>query len=304
MKRVLKYFLFCGCMYFGMHVSAQQIPHYTQSQWMGLSYNPAFAGCDEYFNSFAVHRSQWVGIEDAPRTYQLGVHAPAMSGKMGFGGQIITDVTGPTRRFGIQGAYAYHLQINEEDKLTLGLSFGITQFSIDGTQITMRESSDNLFTGNMQSELKPDASFGVLWYNEKYKLGISAMQILNNKLDLFPGDGDGKMAVHYFLTGSYNFEIAENFDVEPAILVKYVTPMPAQFDLGARVVYKKNLWLGATYRSTDAIGVFVGYRILDYLSLGYAYDMATSDIQTYTNGSHEVLIQLRFGKKQLLETQD
>lgn len=304
MMRPIVYISICVLSLVGLRLNAQQVPQFSQYQFMGLSYNPAFTGSDEFFNAFAVHRTQWVGIDDSPRTYQLGVHAPSRSGKMGFGGHVTTDVAGPTRRFGVQGTYAYHLQINEEAKLSLGVSFGLTQFTIDGSQITLREAGDNAMTGNIESELKPDASFGALWYTDKYRIGVSAVQILNNKLDLFPGDGDGHMAVHYFLTGAYRFDISDAFGIEPSVLVKYVTPVPTQFDLSARFIYKNNLWLGGSYRSSDAIAIFAGYRILDYLSLGYAYDLATSDIQTYTSGSHEILIQLRFGKKQLLDKEN
>lgn len=302
--RATKYISLIALILLGTSLSAQQIQQVTQYQWMGLSYNPAFAGSDSYFNAYASHRTQWAGITDAPRTYQLGLHAPSKSGKMGFGGHIITDVAGPTKRFGFQGVYAYHLQINETSKLALGASFGLTQFTIDGSQITLREGNDNALNGSIQSELKPDASFGALWYSDKFRVGVSAMQILNNKLDLFPGDGDGKMAVHYYLTGGYKFNVSEQFDIEPTALIKFVDPMPAQIDLSARVIYKTNLWLGASYRSSDAIAIFAGYNILDYLTLGYSYDLATSDIQTYTNGTHEILVQLRFGKKQLVEKEN
>lgn len=302
--RAMKYISLFALILLGTSVSAQQIQQFTQYQWVGLSYNPAFAGTDTYFNAYATHRTQWTGITDAPRTYQLGLHAPSKSGKMGFGGHITTDVAGPTKRFGFQGVYAYHLQVSESSKLSLGASFGLTQFTIDGSQITLRESSDSALDGSTQSELKPDASFGVLWYSDKFKVGASAMQILNNNLDLFPGDGDGKMAVHYYLTGSYLFNISETIDIEPSTLIKYVKPVPAQFDLSARVIYKSNLWIGGSYRSSDAIAIFAGYNILDYLTLGYSYDFATSDIQTYTNGTHEILIQLRFGKKQLVEKEN
>lgn len=302
--RATKYISLIALILLGTSLSAQQIQQVTQYQWMGLSYNPAFAGSDSYFNAYASHRTQWAGITDAPRTYQLGLHAPSKSGKMGFGGHIITDVAGPTKRFGFQGVYAYHLQINETSKLALGASFGLTQFTIDGSQITLREGNDNALNGSIQSELKPDASFGALWYSDKFRVGVSAMQILNNNLDLFPGDGDGKMAVHYYLTGGYKFNVSEQFDIEPTSLIKFVDPMPAQIDLSARVIYKTNLWLGASYRSSDAIAIFAGYNILDYLTLGYSYDLATSDIQTYTNGTHEILVQLRFGKKQLVEKEN
>src|SRR5690606_19554817 len=134
-------------------------------------------------------------------------------------------------RFGFQGVYAYHLQITENSKLSLGASFGLTQFTIDGSQITLRESSDAAMDGSIQSELKPDASFGVLWYTDKFRVGVSAMQILNNNLDLFPRDGEGNMAVHYYFTGSYLFDINEEIGIEPSALIKYVNPVPAQLDL-------------------------------------------------------------------------
>lgn len=299
-----RHIAFFVCFLCGAGLHAQQLQQFTQYQWVGISYNPAFAGIDNYFNAVGIHRTQWTGINDAPRTYLMGVDAPSKSGKMGFGGTLITDVAGPTKRFGLQGIYSYHIQVSQESKVSLGASFGLSQFTIDGSQITLRETGDRALDGSMQSELKPDAAFGALWYSDKYKLGISATQILNNELDLFPGDGEDKMAVHYYLTGSYLFNVSESFDIEPSILVKYVVPVPSQIDLSARVIYNKNLWLGGTWRSNDAIAAFAGYRILDYLAIGYSYDFTTSAVRNYTGGTHEIFIQLRFGKKQMIEPMD
>jgi type IX secretion system PorP/SprF family membrane protein len=301
MMRLKTYLLLAVLLVLGQSLRAQQVPHFTQYQFVGLAYNPAFAGSDSYFNAFAIHRSQWAGIADAPRTYQLGMHAPSRSGKMGFGGNIYTDVVGPTRRFGAQGVYAYHLDVSANSKVSLGASFGVTQFTIDGSQIVLREAGDQALTNNIQSELTPDASFGVLWYSDKFRLGVSANQILNNDLDLFPGDGEGRLAVHYYLMGSYRFDLNDDFAIEPAALLKYVAPFPVQVDATARFIYKGNLWLGGSYRSNDAAAVFAGYNIMDYLSIGYSYDITTSDISDYTDGTHEILLSLRFGKDQLLE---
>ncbi len=299
-----RHIVFLACFICSAGLHAQQLQQFTQYQWVGTSFNPAFAGTDAYFNVVGIHRTQWTGINDAPRTYLMGVDAPSKSGKMGFGGTLITDVAGPTKRFGLQGLYSYHLQVNESSKISLGAAFGLSQFTIDGSQISLREQGDRALDGSMQSELKPDAAFGALWYSDKFKLGISATQILNNQLNLFPGDGEGNMTVHYYLTGSYLFDISELFDVEPSTLVKYVKPAPAQIDLSARVIYKKTVWLGSTWRSNDAFAAFAGYRILDYLAIGYSYDFTTSAVSSYTDGTHEIFIQLRFGKKQMLEPQD
>ena len=283
---------------------AQQFQQFSQYQFVQYAFNPAFAGSDSLFNGFAIHRSQWSGITDAPRTYQMGLHAPSKSGKMGFGGNLFTDVTGPTRRFGVQGSYAYHIQTSRTTKLSFGVTFGLTQFTIDGSQITLREQGDQSIINAMQSEMLPDAAFGILWYGNNFTLGASATQILNNRLELFPGDGQGSLETHYHLTGSYKLPIAEKFAIEPAALVKFVSPVPVQADFSLRGIYNGNLWLGFSYRTTNAAVIYAGYDIMNYLSLGYSYDISTSDIRNYSDGSHELLIRLRFGQKQMLEQQN
>lgn len=301
MMHKLKYIFFWACCIAGTGLSAQQIQQFTQYQWAGLSYNPAFAGTDQYFNALGMHRTQWTGIEDAPRTYLMSLDAPSKSGKMGFGGTLLTDVAGPTRRFSLQGSYAYHIRVSESSEVSLGASFGLTQFTIDGSQITLRQDGDNALTRSMESETKPDASFGVLWYSDKFKIGFSATQILNNKLDLFPGDGEGNMAVHYYLTGSYCANLSETFSIEPSVLMKYVKPVDPQFDISARLIYKSNIWLGGSYRTSDAVAIFAGCTVMNYLSLGYSYDFTTSAIRSYTDGTHELFIRLRFGKPQMVD---
>jgi len=281
---------------------AQQFQQFSQYQFVQYTFNPAFAGSDSLFNGFAIHRSQWTGITDAPRTYQMGLHAPSKSGKMGFGGNLFTDVTGPTRRFGAQGSYAYHVQASSNTKVSFGVSFGLTQFTMDGSQITLREEGDQTITNSMQSEMLPDAAFGVLWYGEKFTLGASATQLLNNRLELFSGDGQGSLETHYYLTGSYKFNVGEKFAIEPAALVKFVNPVPVQADFSVRGIYNGNLWLGTSYRTTDAAVIYAGYNIMNYLSIGYSYDISTSDIKNYSDGTHELLIRLRFGRKQMLDS--
>lgn len=298
MKRISIILLFSLCAHMA---EAQQVQQFTQYFLSGFAFNPAFAGSKENFNALATHRSQWSGITDAPRTYFLGLHAPSKSGKMGFGGSLFTDVAGPTGRTGIQGNYAYHIKVTEQSKVSLGVSFGLTQFAIDGTQITLREDNDQALTNSMQAELKPDASFGALWYGENFHLGLSATQIFNNELDLFQGDTEGRMAVHYFLTGGYEFNISEMFDIEPFVLVKYVSPLEPQIDISTRILYKGNLWLGGSYRTSDAAAIFAGYEIMDYLTLGYSMDFTTSELRNYSNGTHEIFLGVRFGKEKMIE---
>ena len=113
-------------------VRAQQLPQLSQYNSNDYLYDPAVAGSRPWFEIRSTHRNQWVGIQDAPRTFMLSTTTP-IGTNMGVGGYIFTDNVGPSRRTGMQLSYAYHLRITEDIKLGMGLSFGMLQFLIDGS---------------------------------------------------------------------------------------------------------------------------------------------------------------------------
>jgi len=105
--------------------NAQQLPQYTQYMLNEFAINPAVAGKEEFADVRSNNRYQWVGITDAPRTYMLTVHGPMKLKNMGLGMNLFTDIVGPTRRVGLNFSYAYHIKLNEETKVSLGLSAGV-----------------------------------------------------------------------------------------------------------------------------------------------------------------------------------
>lgn len=275
---------------------SQQLPHFSQYYLNDFLINPAIAGTRPYFEGKSAHRYQWEGITDAPRTYTLSAHGPTKNQKMGLGGYLFTDNVGPTRRTGFNLAYAYHLKINQKLNLSLGLSAGILQFMIDGSKITLREEDDDIITNGVQSTLIPDAGFGLYLYHEKYYFGFSAPQLLNNKINFFE-DGrnpTGTLPSHFFATAGYNLQLSEDFTLQPSVFVKYVKPAPVQFEGTLKVLYKNKLWLAGTYRDKDAITASLGYLINDSFTVAYAYDFTTTNLRNYSNGTHELLVGIRF----------
>ena len=69
---------------------AQQLPQLSQYQFNDYIINPAVAGSRPFFELRSGHRTQWVGIQDAPRTFTLSGATP-VGEKMGIGGYIFTD---------------------------------------------------------------------------------------------------------------------------------------------------------------------------------------------------------------------
>ncbi|MCB9335727.1 MAG: type IX secretion system membrane protein PorP/SprF [Flavobacteriales bacterium] len=301
MKRIIliSFLVFSGTLF------AQQLPHFSQYYLNDYLINPAIAGTRPYFEGKSAHRYQWEGITDAPRTYTLSAHGPTKNQKMGLGGYLFTDHVGPTRRTGFNLSYAYHLKINESLNLSLGLSAGVLQFMIDGSKITLRESDDDIITNGVQSVLLPDAGFGFYLYHEKYYFGFSAPQLLNSRVTFFK-DGrnpEGTLPSHFFVNGGYRFVLDEDFTIEPSVFVKYVKPAPVQVEGTLRVIYQDKLWLAGTYRDKDAITASLGYLINNSFTIAYAYDFTTTNLKNYSNGTHELMVGVRFYNLNKKDTQ-
>lgn len=277
-------------------VYSQQLPHFSQYYLNDYLINPAIGGARPYFEGKSAHRYQWEGITDAPRTYTLSVNGPTKNQKMGFGGYIFTDNVGPTRRTGFNASYAYHIKVSEKTKLSMGISAGLIQFMIDGSKITLREEDDDIITNGVQSVLLPDAGFGLYLYHEKYYFGFSAPQLLNSRVNFFK-DGrnpEGTLPSHFFVNAGYKFKLSEHFVLEPSVFVKYVKPAPVQFEGTLRLIYQDKVWLAGSYRDKDAITASLGYLINNYFTVAYGFDFTTTNLRNYSNGTHELLIGMRF----------
>ena len=302
MKQLISILLLFNIQYsiFNIQSKAQQLPQYSQYLINDYVLNPAIGGSKGTFEAKSNHRYQWLGITDAPRTYILSVNGPLKSGKMGVGGYLFTDRTGPTSSFGAYFSYANHLNLSENIKLSMGLFGGLIQYSIDGSKITLNDKADPL-SGGLESVVIPDAGFGLYLYSANYFLGVSVPQLFQNRLKLFETDTTevlGRLKSHLFVTGGYKFALGDAFEIEPSFLMKMVSPVPVQFDLSAKVIYQKKFWLGLSYRTYDAMSVLLGYSYLEQLFFGYSYDFTTSEIKNYSSGTHEIMLGIRFSKHQ------
>ncbi|MBL1143818.1 MAG: type IX secretion system membrane protein PorP/SprF [Bacteroidetes bacterium] len=280
-------------------IMAQQLPQYSQYILNRYVINPASAGSENYFVGQSNYRSQWEGIKDAPRTYILSVNGPIANQKMGIGGYMFVDVTGPTRRNGFNLSYSYHVKLSSEIKLSFAINAGILSYTVDGTEIFFKDQTDNVISRAQESNLYPDAGFSFYLYGPKFFFGGSAPQLIQNQLDFKSSikDPTGRLVNHYFAMGGYTIDLGNNLNIEPSFLVKYVKPTPVQYEASLRGIYQKSVWLGLSYRQDDAIVLLGGYTFQDSFSLGYSYDILQSGIKNYSTGTHEIMLSIKFNKR-------
>lgn len=280
-------------------LTAQQLPHFSQYVANDYVMNPAIGGKNSYFVGMSANRYQWGGITDAPRTYMLSVHGPLKYNNMGVGGELFTDNVGPTRRTGAYFSYAYHAPLTKNLRLSLGLKAGVLQFMIDGHKIQLHDAGDNVIINGLQRVITPDFGAGFYLYSDHFWVGAAAMQLQQSRLKFFDymANTTSVLSRHYYGMAGYRQAFGDDWILEPSALVKYVAPVPLQFDLGLRLIYKNNIWIGGSYRHLDALTAHIGFLFRENLQFGYAYDFTTTNLRNYSTGTHELIIGIRFNKK-------
>lgn len=305
------------------YASAQQRPQYTQYIFNNYILNPAITGIENYIDVKAGYRKQWQGLDGAPETSYISVHAPlgknftygtstsvpqgggtnpnsrsylqnymASEPHHGVGLYVVTDKAGPISRTDVNASYAYHLGITEQINFSVGVAGGISRIYLDRSKITLENPADGAIGLDNYDQIKPDLSAGIWLYGPKYFVGASAQQLLKSPLGFSddPAYDQGKQVPHYFFTAGFKVYLSEDFAAVPSALVKVVSPVPASVDFNMKVAYKDKFWLGGSYRKDDAFAAMAGFNVGSVMNLGYSYDFTTSGLNNVSNGSHEIVL--------------
>ncbi len=311
---------------------AQQLPHYTQYVINNFILNPAVAGIENYTDVKISHRRQWVGIDGAPVTTYFTIHAPLKKmdyaretatgfhasgenprGKAywhdyekadphaGIGLTILNDRTGPLNRFSAYATYAYHIGISSKTSLSAGISAGIKNTSLNASKLSFDVPVDPAVSGSgYLNRVGADMNAGLWLYSSDYFAGISAQNIIPSKLKIAEDTvrlAGGRQIPHMFLTAGYRFFVNDDITFLPSALVKYVTSTPVSFDINAKFQYRDFLWVGGSLRYKDSYAGMVGLNISNTINVGYSYDITTSQLNTVSKGSHEIVIGFLLGNR-------
>lgn len=280
-----------------LRVCAQQDILVSQYMFNGLFLNPAYAGSHEYVTSTLLHRNQWVNFEGAPKTYMLSVDGALLNKKMGLGMVLTNDKIGSTTQTDIFGIYSYHLKLGP-GKLSFGLKGGASYYLFKNDELTVWDTDDEVFSSN-QSKWLPKMGSGVYYYDKKWYAGISISTLLAYQVDQSFGPDVNKATFvkrHYYLNGGYVFTLTDKLKLKPSTLLKFEPSAPFQADINLNLLYNEVFWIGASYRTGDAVTFMIEYQTNSRFRVGYAYDLTTSNVRKYTGGSHEILIGYDFVK--------
>lgn len=274
-------------------IYAQQLPFFSQYMHNIYSINPAATGYNEEELPIAFSaRKQWAGFPESPAVQYLSAHVRAYKA-MGAGTKIINYKAGPLRKTGAELTYSYHFNLNDDVKLSLGLSGLFYQFYLDKSGMNVEEEHDLVFLNGSDKMFVVDAIFGTYLYGKNYYAGISVPQLVNRNVDLKTDDIiQEKQVRHYYIHGGFNYDLNEDITFHPSVLVKLMESGLYQVDVNAIAEYEETFLLGLSFRTSDAIAVQLGYKYLDF-QFGYSYDITIGGLRGNAFGSHEVLLMYR-----------
>jgi len=274
---------------------AQQDPQFTQYMYNMSVINPAYAtATEDMLNIGGLYRTQWVGLEGAPKTGSFFAHTP-INEKIELGISFTNDNIGDViQENNIYADFAYVLPVGLESKLSLGIKAGFTFFNANFDGFILQSgnvSTDVAFNENI-SKTFPNIGIGAFYFTDRYYLGLSAPNMLTTThLESENGiKSTGVQDIHFFLTSGYVFDINEDLKFKPAFMAKAVKGAPLALDITANVLINAKLEAGLGYRLGDAISGLVNFRVSPDLRIGYAYDFTTSNLGNFNSGSHEIFI--------------
>lgn len=233
--------ILCLAIAYTFQIKGQQQPHYTQYIINQYILNPAITGIENYTDIKISHRHQWAGLQDAPVTTYLSFHKPlgkqddrttatsfnipgenprgkayweqyqSASPHHGVGVKMINDRTGPLNRLGAYFSYAYHIGISASTSLAAGFEGGLRILSLNRTKLDFGSANPldpAVYQSGQINQVKPDFGAGLYLYSRNYFAGLSAQQIIPQKIyyaDLRVKAGGSKSIPHLFATAGYLF---------------------------------------------------------------------------------------------------
>lgn len=290
MNSFCKYILIIFCAGFGSGLFGQQDPQFTQYMYNTLSVNPAYAGSRGHLSVLGLYRTQWVGLNGAPTNQVLTLDGP-VGKNVGLGVIVTNDELGPSTETFFDANFSYTIRLDRDNqRLSFGLKGGGRLFNVDFSRGLFDDQTDVAFLNNIENRFFPTIGAGVYYHTDRGYLGFAVPNFFSEEHYNGAAQQIATERLHYFLIGGRVFDLNQDVLFKPAFFVKWVPGAPIIADLSANFLIKETLTLGAAYRWDDSFSGLLGVDISPQFHVGYAYDLTTTDLRNYNNGTHEIFV--------------
>ncbi len=280
-------------------ISKAQDSQFSQTMFTQLLINPGYAGSEDKICAYALNRTQWSGLEGAPRVTVFNVDA-AIKNRIGLGLSLENDELGFDKNFKINLSLAYKQTIGK-GKLGIGVKWGVASSAIDvggGGWVTpdVIANDDPAIPIDGSNDINfLDFGFGLYYKTQDLYLGISSTHLLDSEFEFNSNEAGTTTATNvlkrnYYITAGYNLPFANPLlEFKPSVFVQS-DGTNSQLAVNALIAYNKKIWGGVSLRTDNAITGIFGIELFKWVKVSYAYDFVVSDLVGYNNGTHEIMM--------------
>ena len=293
---------FIGCLIWLALVSS--VPAWGQFSGVRSQYamtslldNPAAAGNSPCLDMRIGVRSQWVGFDGAPLNQFASVSGRMGSDEgvvQGFGAYVLTDAIGPWSNTRLNVAYSARVRLSSGSRLSAGLGLGMAQYKLDKVSLNLPETgsaADPALLGSNETQLVfPTLDMGFWYEDRKTFASISVLNLTKTPLNNI-ASGTSPASV-FIVSGGRYVPLDERFAFKPAMQLRKAAGAPASVDFRGSFSMNKKVALGLGYRTRSALIATTNVKLLESLSVGYAYDFGVSSLNPAARHSHEIVLSI------------
>ncbi|MBP2619027.1 type IX secretion system membrane protein PorP/SprF [Chryseobacterium jejuense] len=292
------YAIVCLALLSNAYKAQESLPYYQQYLLDGdFLFNPAQYGKTDYVQLNAIYQKQFSKFSESPNVQSVGINANIFD-RVGAGLTVFRDSNGAESAGGVTAGASYFIPLSSEgdrkDQFSFGTSVSLYNRNFDYTKINVEEQGDPLVQGNEQNIFMAYANFGLAATYRNLFGGVSVNDIaLGNDKPIV--NGWEPSPIKFFLNLGYNWNIADNIKLTPAMMINLNTNSTRVMDYNLMATFSNEVnafSVGVSYRAAQnrfdsqqlEIAPIVKVRFNKFM-IGATYNLGLSDIQTYGGNS-------------------
>ena len=282
-----------------LFIHAQQEPFLTNFRFQMSVINPAYAGAEAQNMISLNSRNQWVSLENSPKI-QVMTFSSERKNNVGLGLSVISNNFYVERNTASYVDFSYKLKTSNDASLYLGIKAGATFYKANLLGLNSLNSAADPAQGAF-SRVNPNVGIGMLFKTEGYWLSFSIPRIFSNgnENNLSTTSTD---RVHTYLGGGTTINLADSFFFKPSVLIRNVTDLGLTADILGVISFKNIFDFGASYRTSNTLGLLSYFSIKDFLEIGYGYETPVeSGLSALSVRTHEISLRFKFGASSEVE---
>lgn len=269
---------------------AQHGVSYNQFGQLRNSFNSSLSTMDERGSFAMLGRTQWAGVDGAPKSLWATGHGVVSKLGLAVGGDIKHASMGVVKENEVTAFVAKSVRLTDDEYLSLSMGGGLLFFQGDYNRL---DPNDPTFKEDLR-ETAGLLSVSTSYYRkDKYYVGVSMPRFSLNRNE----NQEYEFRNVYYITAGALFRLDDGFHLRPSFLVSHMDDLSPRYDISALVFMGSKLGLGMGVQNQGDLSGLLQLNFGNF-GVGYSYQFSPNSRtlnQRISNNTHEFGLRYRVG---------